>query len=277
MRFAALLIGMLAWLWPGPARAELPTPAAMDKYCNALPGKATASHYHQPDGQMANAQVLALTPGEYATKQGVRVYVLKSKAYLLQFTEETDIVEATRGPDYMAYWAPEHPVAMGGCSLQQLSEALHRNGLTLAYSILSGEDSWLKIREAPGEEVRIPDNKIDTGYIEVYARTPSLDVLREFCKSVRPSYDYRAPDMPEIGEHDLAPAGKAEVFYGEQYLISIVPSARRVFGEATRDIFFPGGGEGEDGVPHTLGGCSAGQFYNVLRKNGLALAQKAAP
>lgn len=276
MRFAVWMVLAVLCLWPSVAQAELPTPAAMRKYCKLLPGTATASYYHQPDGQMADAQVLALTPGEYATKEGTRIYLLNSGAYLIQFPEGVDIVEATRGPDYMAFWSPEHPVAMGGCSVQQLSEALRRNDQRLAYAMQSTPDSWLNVREAPGEEVKIPNNKIDTGYIEVYARVPSQGVLHEFCKSVKPSHDYRAPDMPAPGEHKLAPSGTVQVFAGEEFLISIVPSAQRVFGEATRDIFFPGEGEGEETTNHTLGGCSAPQFYRVLAKNGLALADPAA-
>lgn len=78
------------------------------------------------DGKPAEKAVMDLAPGQYSGKDSSAIYLYDNGHFLLYMPEGATETSGTGGDDFMA------PRTLGGCSREQLSEALAVNGLDVA-------------------------------------------------------------------------------------------------------------------------------------------------
>lgn len=79
------------------------------------------------NGRQADAKILGLPPGKYETVRGGRIEIFENNHYLVQLPSERNGIYGTDGDDLLARGG-----TVGGCSLEQLSEAIENNKLELA-------------------------------------------------------------------------------------------------------------------------------------------------
>lgn len=77
----------------------------------------------QFDGKPAPKAVMDMAIGEYSGRNGSALYLYHHNRFLLRFPGGVTEIKGTGGDDMIA------PGMLGGCSREQLSEALSANGL----------------------------------------------------------------------------------------------------------------------------------------------------
>lgn len=102
----------------------------IDAFCaeqvNGKPRSVPPAPGLQYDGKPADRSVMDLAPGEYFAKDSAAIYLYDNGHFLLYIPENASETSGTGGDDFMA------PRTLGGCSREQLSEALTVNGLDIS-------------------------------------------------------------------------------------------------------------------------------------------------
>ncbi len=102
----------------------------IDAFCTMQPGGKAHPAPPAPglrfDGEPADKSVMALAPGNYSGANGAMIHLYDTGYFLISMPENTNDLKGTGGDDFMA------PRTLGGCSREQLSEALDLNALQIS-------------------------------------------------------------------------------------------------------------------------------------------------
>jgi hypothetical protein len=128
MRCAVLALALVA-VMPAAAQAREPDERSLHTYCHIDDRAKPPAPGQQFEGGAADPAVMAFKPGVYnldKDRDGAKLYLYDDGSYYLMMGRtgrSATVMRGTEGDDLMA------ARMLGGCSREQLSEALGRNGL----------------------------------------------------------------------------------------------------------------------------------------------------
>ena len=126
MKYVSIALCLLVLAQPALAESSLGR-EDVEEFC-ADPSRAQPpSTGVQFDGQPADERVMAVAAGRYELPENAAVLVFDSGAFLVRVKDYSGQVLGTDGDDISAPGG-----LVGGCSLEQLSEVMAKNGLDAA-------------------------------------------------------------------------------------------------------------------------------------------------
>lgn len=210
----------------------------ISEFCETRP--MTVQPGVQFNGVAASDVVMRMAPGQYTYHNEGNLIIFSNKHFLLQIATGTNAVTATDGPDLLIPGAR----ILGGCSAEQLSEALTANNIDV--------DAFERVE----------------GYSD---RAYGQSDIDRFCAQtitpLQPGFQYdgiaATPAVMQLspGRYEYPDGGILLLFPDKHFLLKLPDSNRTIYGTDGDDLL----------VGQGVGGCSAEQLSEAIANNSLSL------